>query len=738
MTLKKLLAPAVLVVAFSLFVFFASLSSISSKGPTGYAVAGDTVVPAIECGQRNTIFRTSSERNAHAELYQANTQDYNYDYAACSPFSFAAAPTRICDSTNSVVSLSSSTNAHAEQADEGNYDSAVCYGDLACEYAAGSTCDAGSTCLFSISSSTNAHVAECGVYDIQVCCSSEEAGVDDIFPNDPCSFQEFKDKCGSADCAAGSLNYNNLCKPTCDNDQADTGERCDTCYPDAGCVSGQSCCINPASLQGACYTSCGANAIFPPGCASGKTDANEKCVCNTENDGLCAEHDTACLSQDPDCQTEGSCQIEDGEWEAAEADEGDSVGITIFTNEFCEGSDASFEVFEKEDTGSDTRAAILPAGAEVANAEVATAWTAEYIDDGFLQGDPEYYFVARIASSQFTSGILAVSKGAGAGGVCGNDEEDTGESCATCSEDAGCYEGEVCCGTGGTAVCEESCQAGIPPEDDGCAEGLDYDATDETCVCVEDEDDVCPDVESGCFFEDPDCDDGDNAGSDDVCPMSNDPNQLDMDLDAQDNDGDGLLDNCEFGIAGLGQFGITPGRDAFCGGDVCDYDADNDGVCDRSPPSGFKAADRDSLDLANGRLCFGQDRCIIDPQGQEVNDEPGPQQGCTNQDVTCMVQWDCTKDKQGRDITWSQCINGLQTRDIGDCSTSGIAAGLCECAEYPTSGPACRSNAAYRPSTQEACVSAQEAVEEDFPFFTWANAVITLLLIAGFYMWRKA
>ncbi len=728
MNLKKTILPVVLVLGFSLLIF---LSSVPDFNLTGKVVAGDTIVPAIECSQSNTLFRVSSERNAHAELYQA-LEDYNYDYAVCSPFGLNS-PGRDCNE-NEIIRLSAETNAHVEQIDEINYDEQydVCYGDLACEYVTEGPCSAGDTCLFSISAETNAHISECGVYGIKVCCNSARSGVVDLFPNDQCSTEEFRDECETDACPVGSLRYNNLCISTCNNDQVDSGERCDTCYPDAGCVSGQVCCIDPSNLQGSCRTSCGSFAILPGGCASGKVDANGKCVCNAGGDGLCDEKDTACLNVDPDCELQGTCHIEDGEWEFDAAEEDDSVEIIIFTNEFCEGQTASFEVFEN-DTGSDTRATRMPANAMITDAEATTTWNAEYIDDGFLQGDPEYYFVARIGSAQFTSGLLEVSEGTGAGGVCGNDDVDAGESCATCSEDAGCYEGEVCCGSGSTATCLEGCSQGDQPEPGGCAPGLTYDSDLDECSCKTTEDNVCPDIDTGCFFEDPDCDDGDGIDDEDVCPMSRDPNQLDMDSDVQGN----LLDDCEFGIAGLGEFGISTGRDYFCGGDVCDLDADDDGVCDRVVPTAFEAADRDSLDPASGKLCFGRDRCIVDTNGEPVNDEPGLQQGCTDQDVTCMVQWDCSR------VNWGPCVNGLQTRNIGDCSAAGILLSQqtggtqgCKC-EISGLTDSCRSNAAYRPSTQEACLETQEAVEEDFPFFTLVNALITLMLIAGFYAWRK-
>ena len=188
---------------------------------------------------------------------------------------------------------------------------------------------------------------------------------------------------------------------------------------------------------------------------------------------------------------------------------------------------------------------------------------------------------------------------------------------------------------------------------------------------------------------------------------------------------------CEFEIAGLGEFGITSTRDAFCGGDICDLDADNDGVCDRpsSTPSSFKAADRDGL--VGGKLCFGEDKCIAETQGQLVNDEPGPQQGCTDQDVTCMVQWDCSN------ILWGPCVEGIQARDIGDCSLAGINTGRCRCDKVPHLDPACRSNAGYRPAIQEACVLGSEATAEDFPFFSWVNVLVTIVLIAGFYLRKR-
>ncbi|MEK6812578.1 MAG: hypothetical protein AABX86_00495, partial [Nanoarchaeota archaeon] len=456
---------------------------------------------------------------------------------------------------------------------------------------------------------------------------------------------------------------------------------------------------------------------FDKGCLPGLKFENGKCACVTDKkDGVCPVSASGCVLKDQDCAA-GACQLLTAKWEVDKIQSEKQVKMFVAANNQCTGKTVTFEVMEDDPIG-DSRAKVQPASVPIFNGAAVSTWIAEYMDDGPLQGDPEYYFIARVESAQLTSGLLEVGRGSTA--VCGNNQEDSGESCATCNKDAGCSKEKVCCGSGGTATCATSCS---DPFDKGCLPGLKFE--NGKCVCVVGtEDGVCSVFRSGCFLKDPDCDDKDGVNPEnDNCPLLKNSDQSDLDRDG--------TSQCEFEIAGLGEFGITSTRDAFCGGDICDLDADNDGVCDRpsSTPSSFKAADRDGL--VGGKLCFGEDKCIAETQGQLVNDEPGPQQGCTDQDVTCMVQWDCSN------ILWGPCVEGIQARDIGDCSLAGINTGRCRCDKVPHLDPACRSNAGYRPAIQEACVLGSEATAEDFPFFSWVNVLVTIVLIAGFYLRKR-
>ena len=69
----------------------------------------------------------------------------------------------------------------------------------------------------------------------------------------------------------------------------------------------------------------------------------------------------------------------------------------------CEGASIDFEVFEDDVTG-DTSANINPQSITFDEDDMAIGgWSAEWIDDGALQGNPEYYFDAILTDSPATS-----------------------------------------------------------------------------------------------------------------------------------------------------------------------------------------------------------------------------------------------------------------------------------------------------------------------------------------------
>ncbi len=99
----------------------------------------------------NSLFLTSDLNNAHAGscIGSSYTNQVNW----------GSSGTRSCSGSNVVVRLSAVNNAHAElpsQSTPGYSD--VCFGNLDCDTAED---DPGDTCVYSLSSSTNANVGEC-------------------------------------------------------------------------------------------------------------------------------------------------------------------------------------------------------------------------------------------------------------------------------------------------------------------------------------------------------------------------------------------------------------------------------------------------------------------------------------------------------------------------------------------------------------------------------------------------
>lgn len=134
----------------------------------------------MECAVKNeacngvTVFKISALTNAHAG-------DINSDY----PYNVCCqnmAVTTTCDAANPnvVLKLSSSSNAHAETASNTNYNTNICLepsSKVSCGVIETGNCEDNGyeTCLISLSSDTNAHVADCDSgYSKKICCKPQK------------------------------------------------------------------------------------------------------------------------------------------------------------------------------------------------------------------------------------------------------------------------------------------------------------------------------------------------------------------------------------------------------------------------------------------------------------------------------------------------------------------------------------------------------------------------------------
>ncbi len=164
------------IVAKSIILFLAAgIFCFWSYGPEIAYSSGSSLVCTITSGTCSgaTIFNMyDSVNGGHAEL----SNQSNYPYKVCCT---GTGVSNSCSGGNHAVALnlSGTTNAHVEESTQNNYTNYACLsatGPVTCNYVSAGDCSSLGTsyaCLASISSTTNAHVAACGVYNIQVCCA---------------------------------------------------------------------------------------------------------------------------------------------------------------------------------------------------------------------------------------------------------------------------------------------------------------------------------------------------------------------------------------------------------------------------------------------------------------------------------------------------------------------------------------------------------------------------------------
>jgi len=118
------------------------------------------------------VMRMSNTSNAHAELINGT----DYDYLVCCKDNDNRNNLTNSSGTN-IVNLSSATDAHAEVPGTTDYPYGVYLGaepdNITCTYdEVSGSCSGNKTCLFTMSNTTDAHVADCtsDPYSLTVCC----------------------------------------------------------------------------------------------------------------------------------------------------------------------------------------------------------------------------------------------------------------------------------------------------------------------------------------------------------------------------------------------------------------------------------------------------------------------------------------------------------------------------------------------------------------------------------------
>lgn len=122
------------------------------------------------CPLNQTILSLATTSNSHAALW--NNSDYQIKLCYDKIFgrNYTGLAPRNCTGTNKILGISGITNAHAENPSLSNYQEPICYGNMVCNLRQQANCNAGENLTLSLSSNTNAHVANDSSYPFKLCC----------------------------------------------------------------------------------------------------------------------------------------------------------------------------------------------------------------------------------------------------------------------------------------------------------------------------------------------------------------------------------------------------------------------------------------------------------------------------------------------------------------------------------------------------------------------------------------
>lgn len=143
----------------------------------------------------------------------------------------------------------------------------------------------------------------------------------------------------------------------------------------------------------------------------------------------------------------------------------------------------------------------------------------------------------------------------------------------------------------------------------------------------------------------------------------------------------------------------------------------------------------DTLYVCESSSCTGESITVSDAEdylsaftGENVTEETDDEYLIEDEETDCDSQWDCSN------VEWSECVDGLSTRDLNDCA-SYPSDEACWAEEYlPASEKECYTNSE---DEEEATPIDTTTTEEEVPIFSWLNLILVSIILAGFYFYKE-
>ena len=363
------------------------LSFSSFFSTTGAAITDQSGTQS--CPTEKILFRVSGQGNTHAALWN----QASYTHAVCWDGVGATASQRACNTTggNVVLRLSDTTNAHVENKELTTYQQRVCFGNIQCTTLPQGQCSTlGPTwrCAASLSAETNAHVADCGIYPFDLCCSDGSTSGGSQYRYDT-------DLDGVYDLGLNATR-NTPCNPRVHSNFSICADNC----------------INTPNSQQEDQDGDGAGDV----CDAFVSDS---CSIQQFNDN---------------CPHLQQCRDLTAQWSLSSVSEGDPAGLTVTGSGECGGNIAHFQVFDRANHNLLTLSPQPSTFGNSSSTSVSSSWIGEY----HLNQSNEYYFQVTVTGgssqvqvSSSRTALLTVQQRMPGQAVCGNGrvEGSNNESC---------------------------------------------------------------------------------------------------------------------------------------------------------------------------------------------------------------------------------------------------------------------------------------------------------------------